>query len=271
MPRLDRPLLLLAIAGGLLFAPGCNRLTFVKPNLKKVKVEQVRRPVIARDTGATKARQSALSLVVKASGALQAGDVDAAEKHARDALRIDENSVDAHTVLAAIAERRGRTQEAGGWFKKAAELSGGRGQEVANYGAWLCANGRAAESLQYFDYAAASQSAQDKADALANAGACAASAGLDERADGYLRKALELDAESALALETLARVSLRRGRLMEARAFSERRLALQPINPGILRVAADVESGLGDARAAAEYRNRLQREFPSQQPQTSAR
>lgn len=270
MPRPERMIAIMVLACACLLGAGCSRLTFVKPNLKKVKVEQVRRPVVARDGAEVRQRQTAYAAIAKASAALQSGDLAGAEGHARSALKLDPTSVDAHTLLAALAERRGRSEEAGGWFKKAAELSAGRAEEVGNYGAWLCANGRMAESLQYFDYAARSESGDAQADTLANAGTCALRAGMQDRADGYLRKALQLDDGNRLALETLAHMALRRGQLLEARAFSERRLALPPISASILGIAAEAETRLGDARAASEYRARLQREFPTPSPRSPA-
>ncbi|WP_158601673.1 tetratricopeptide repeat protein [Solilutibacter pythonis] len=249
---------------GLLLATGCNRLTFIKPNLDKVKIEQVRQPVVARDSPVVKARMAAQQQVVQASGALQDGNPAEAERLVRAALKADPASVDAHTVMAALNERLGRSAEAGDWFKKAAEMSGGRSREVGNYAAWMCGSGRAGESLAVFDYAL--QGAQDessRAGILANAGACSVQAGMDERANGYLRQAIRLDPENALALEKLAGLAEKQGQWMEARAFTERRLALPAVDAQTLRAAVRIETRLGDARAAAQYQQRLQNEFPA--------
>lgn len=263
MPRLDRLLLAVAATVGLLAAAGCSRLTFIKPNLSKMEVEQVRQPVRARDSAAVKARMSAQELVSAASNAYQQGDLAGAEKNARAALKADPQSIDAHTLMGAVAERQGRTAEAGDWLKKAAQLSQGRPAEAANYGTWLCANGDALGSLQYFDYAAQGQAGDDRAASLANAGTCALSAGLEARAETYLQQAIQYDPESALALESMAGLALKRGRAMDARAYIERRLALPPVSASALATAAEVESRLGDQRAAAQYQQRLRSEFPS--------
>ncbi|SIR05413.1 tetratricopeptide repeat protein [Solilutibacter tolerans] len=263
MLRLDRLLLSVAIAGGLLFASGCSRLTFVKPDLSKMEVEQVRQPVRARDNAAVKARESAYQLVAAASTAYQQGDIVGAEKNARAALKADPKSIDAHTLMGVIAGQRRRTAESGDWLKKAAQLSQGRPAEASNYGTWLCANGDAAGSLQYFDYAAQNQAGEDRAASLANAGTCALGVGMEQRADTYLQQAIQYDPQSALALESLANLSLKRGRAMDARAYIERRLDLPPVSASALSTAADVESRLGDTRAAAMYQQRLRSEFPN--------
>lgn len=266
MPRLDRLIVALLVACGLLLATGCNRLTFIKPNLKKVKVEQVRRPVVAYDSPAVKARVSAQEQVNAAGAAFAQGDIATAEKHARAALKMDAQSIDARTLLGAIAQRNGRRAEAGEHFKQAALLSQGRPAEAANYGAWLCDAGQAAEGLKYFDYAAQSQSSEARAGTLANAGACATGAGLDARGETYLRDALSLDASNPQALESMAGLALRRGQGMDARAFIQRRLSIPPASASALSTAAQIETRLGDARAAQMYKQRLQNEFPPSNP-----
>lgn len=262
MPRLDHILAGSMLAGVLVLA-GCNRLTFIKPNMKKMEIEQVRRPVVARDSAQVKARQSAQQQIDAATAALSRGDLASAEKGARAALKADASSVDAHTLLGLIASSRGRTQDAGGWFKKAAELSRGRPAETSNYGAWLCQNGDPAQALHYFDYAAQAQDSAGQSSTLANAGTCAARAGLDARATSYLRQAIDLDPRNALALESLAGLLLKQGDAMDARTMIQRRLAIQPITAQSLSTASQIEARLGDNRAATLYRQRLQAEFPN--------
>ena len=261
MRRSDRIIACLAIAGGVLAASGCNRLTFIKPDMGKLEVEQVRQPVVARDSAEVRARMAAQQQVAQASAALQAGDLAGAASLAQAVLRADPASVDAHTLLGAIAQQQGRAEEAGGHFKKAAEMSGGRGVEIGNYAAWLCANGRIQDGLALFDHVIAASAAG--ADMLANAGACAVDAGQDERAHRQLRQALQLDPVNPLALEKLAMLSLRGGRPMDARAFIQRRLELPPVTAAVLRTAIQAENQLGDAASAARYRQRLSSEFPA--------
>lgn len=263
MLRLDRLLLAVMAVVGMLAATGCSRLTFVKPNLSKMEVEQVRQPVRARDSAAVKAQASARQLVSNASSALQQGDLASAEKSARAALKADPQSIDAHTLMGVIASQGGRTAESGDWLKKAAQLSQGRPAEAANYGTWLCENGDAMGSLQYFDYAAQQQAGVDRAASLANAGTCALGVGLEARADTYLQQALQYDPDSTLALESLASLSLKRGRAMDARAYIERRLSITPVSASALATAAEAESRLGDQDAAAMYQQRLRTEFPN--------
>ncbi|KAG1477484.1 hypothetical protein G6F54_014076 [Rhizopus delemar] len=78
---------------------------------------------------------------------MQVGNLDAAERKAREAQKLAPEAPDALVLLAGIDERRGRTPQAGESFRRAAELAPQRGDILNNYGAWLCQQGRPAESL----------------------------------------------------------------------------------------------------------------------------
>ena len=100
------------------------------------------------------------------------------------------------------------------------------------------------------------------ADALANAGACAEAGGRGDRAESYLRAALRLDPENSVALSAMAEYQYRSVRYLEARAFSQRRLAAAPPSADVLLLASQIEEKMGDMAAAERYRQRLGREFP---------
>src|SRR2546427_4617397 len=86
-------------------------------------------------------------LLTLAGRDIQGGNLDAAERKAREAQKLVPTTPDGLVLLAGIDERRGRSQQAGENFRKAAELAPQRGDVLNNYGAWLCQQGQAAESL----------------------------------------------------------------------------------------------------------------------------
>jgi len=245
-----------------LLATACSRLTFIRPDMGGGDYVRTAPTYEFRDDPATKQRTALRNHLVLGSDALQTGQVDEAEKEARAALKIDPGSADAYTLLAVIEGQRGNTSQAGGYYAKAAELAPQQGTALNNYGAWLCGNGRAAESLGWFDRALADAAYQQRASALANAGSCALTAGQTGRVDRDLREALSLDPGDATALGAMADYQYRGGHYMDARAFSERRLAAAPATPTVLRLASQIEDKLGDKAAAARYVQRLRMEFP---------
>lgn len=249
-----------------LVAGGCSRLAFIKTDPGRRGEERVSEPVVLRQTPASRQRTEARRQLSIAQTHLLKGELDAAETAARHTARLEPVSAAPHTLLAVIAERRGRQPDAGEHYQRAAELAPRDGGVANNYGAWLCANGRVAESLGWFERALADPAYRTPAVALGNSGACALRAGQVARADRELRAAIGLDPENAVALGALAQLQFQSGRYMEARAFSERRLAAAPADATALELASQIERKLGDSAAADRYVRRLREEFPGNVP-----
>lgn len=215
-----------------------------------------------RDNPAIRQRVGYQDQMTLAAEAYRGGQMAAAEKKARAALKIDGSRPDAYLLLATIAGQRGADSEAGSLYRKAAELIPANGDALNNYGAWLCSHGEAAQSLAWFDRALAAPRYTTPASSLANAGGCALDAGQPDRAARDLRRALELDPTNAYGLESMARSEYAQGRYFEARAFSQRRLAAAPATRSVLQLASQIEAQLGDTVASGRYLQRIRDEFP---------
>ncbi|MCF7220502.1 type IV pilus biogenesis/stability protein PilW [Lysobacter sp. TLK-CK17T] len=243
----------------MLLVGGCSRLSFVRPDLDSRDYRRVAPEYHVSDD--RRGRRSAALTVGDGQRALLAGDLDAAGDAARAALRQDDSSTTAHTLMAAVYERQGQPSRAGDHYRRAAELTP-RGAQLNNYGAWLCGQGRAAESLEWFDRALGDRGYTTPGFAIANAGACADKAGLDDKAQRYLEAALRLDPENPVALAAMAEREFRAGNALQARAFSQRRLDAAPADARALMLASQIERQLGDKEAADRYVQRLRAEFP---------
>ncbi|MFP7721575.1 type IV pilus biogenesis/stability protein PilW [Lysobacter sp. A3-1-A15] len=235
----------------------------MRPDTGRGDFERVAPDIHVRESAQRMAARDALPHVSNSRAALVKGDLVNAERLAREALKIDSRSEGAHTLLAVVYDRQGDASRAGDHYRKAAELAPTRGGTLNNYGTWLCANGREAESLPWFERAVKTPGYATRAGALANAGRCADRANLDKRADAYLRLAIRLDPADPVALSTLAERAYRRGDGMQARAFSERRLTAAPADAHSLLLASQIEEMLGDRAAAARYVQRMRAEFPN--------
>lgn len=238
----------------------CSRLTFVKTDASRRGFDRVAREVEVTDRSPRAG--VAFGQVQLARQHLQAGRLPEAEKLLRDALRSDARSADAHTVLALVLDRTGRARDAGSHYRRAVELAPARGEVLNNYGVWLCGQGQLDESLSWFERAAAAPGYPTLAMALANAGTCALRAGQSDRAERDLRRAVGIDPRNPVALGALAELAFQAGRMLEARAFIERRLAAAPADGASLLLASQIEQKLGDSDAARRYRERKQKEFP---------
>ena len=258
----ERALVVLAAAS---LAAGCSRLTVVKPDPGRGSYTQVAPDVDLRQDPHEARRLLARERVGAATQALRGGDLAQAAKLAQQALADDRSLADAHTVLAIVAERQGNPQSAGEHYAAAAKLAPTRGIALNNYGVWLCGAGRPAEALPLFERALADPAYPTPAGALANAGNCALRAGQPARAERDLRRALGLDPDEPTALAGMAKVEFQAGDYLQARAFSQRRLAAAAATPEVLQLASQIEQKLGDAAASARYVQRMRDEFPLSQ------
>jgi type IV pilus assembly protein PilF len=249
------PILIVALAGGC--ASMSRKFTFLRPDVTRKEFTRTAPEYSVKQDGRRSGTLAARERIALAEQSLNAGRLDDAQREATAALKLDPKSADAHTLLAVVAAQRGQSAQAGGHYTKAVELAPGRGSVLNNYGVWLCANGRTAEALAWFDRALADPTYGTPIATRANAGACAVDAGQAVRAERDLRLVLAEDPDNAIALAAMARNEFRAGRYFEARAFSQRRLAAAPATPEILRLASQIEQKLGDNRAAERYMQEL--------------
>lgn len=215
----------------------------------------------------TDAQEAAALQVKLGQGYLTEGQLETARDKLRRALELDPNSADAHTLMAVLHERINRPQLAESFYRRAAELKPEDGSTNNNVGAFLCGTGRFDEAEPYFQRALQDPFYRTPALAYTNAGVCAAKAGRHEKAETYFRQSIELEPGNAVALFELARIHLQKGDFLRARAFLQRYEAhAGQVDPEALDLGARIEDRAGDAPAAAEYRRRLQSEFPQYAP-----
>lgn len=238
----------------------CNSLPRFKPDPSRGDFRQTSRDVSVSEPVGRGAHPTALVLL--AQQRLQTGQIKDAEQLARKAVKAQPTSAQAHTVLGLVLDRKGEAASAGESYRRAAQLAPAHGEMLNNYGVWLCDRGRAAESLAWFDRAAAAPGYATPSAAKGNAGICALAAGQGMRAERDLRAAIVDDPANPLALGALARLAFEAGRLMEARAFSERRLAAAPPTDDALLLASQIEQKLGDTDAARRYVQKMRRSSP---------
>jgi type IV pilus assembly protein PilF len=251
------------LIGACVALAGCSRLTFVKPSVQRGDYDRVAPEYKVKEDPREADRMRALQQAMVAEAALRDGRTAEATQAAEAALALDPESSEAHTLLALLAERAGHAAEAGDHYARAVALAPRRGATLNNYAAWLCRSGREADSLPVFQQALADPGYATPGAALANSGVCALRAGQPVVAERDLRRALEYDPANAEALAGMAELSYEGGDYMQARAFSERRLAAATATPQVLQLASQIEQKLGDSAAAARYVRRIRTEFPN--------
>jgi len=235
-----------------------ERLSIIKPTAERGEYTQVAPTYDVSDKGRTGTPMAAGEQLASANELFRGGKFAQAEQLAQRALKSNPKLGDAHVLLAMVASARGDAASTDRHYQQALAIAPGNGVYANNYGAWLCANGRAAESLGWFDLALADPAYPTRAAAFANAGSCAHGAGQLARAEANWRQAIALDPVNVPALAGMADMQFRNGRYLDARAFAERWLSAAPVDISGLRLAAQIEQKLGDNVAAQRYRSRLQ-------------
>ena len=244
-----------------LLAGACSkleRLSLVKPTAERGDYTQVAPTYDVSDKGRTNSAMAAGEQLASANELFRGGKLAQAEQQARRALKSNPRLGDAHLLLAMVANARGDDAATGRHYEQAVAIAPANGRYANNYGAGLCGNGRAVESLPWFDRALADPAYPTRAAAFANAGSCSRDAGQAARAEANWRQALALEPANVPALSGMAEQQFRSGRFMDARAFAERWLSVAPGDANGLRLALQIEQKLGDNASAQRYLSRLQ-------------
>lgn len=198
-------------------------------------------------------------------GYMRQGDLRAAKVKLQRAIEDDPDLVMAHTVLGLVYERLGDPEAAEKYYRQAVALAPEDPDALNSLAVYLCLNADSSvEALKLFDRALAvplSQTFSNKAMLNTNAGTCAKRTDL-ARAENYLRAALAIDPSYSEALLQLADVSYQRTNYLQSRAFLQRYMVHEDASPAVLWLGMQVETAMGNVRAAEEFGARLQNDFP---------
>lgn len=207
-------------------------------------------------------QEAAVANLNLGAGYVQQGRADLALEPLARALELDPRLADAHSTIAIAYDQLGRADQAEPHYRRATTLDPGNGAAANSYAVFLCQRqNRWRDAESYFRRAAENPRYQTPAVALANAGLCARDAGDNDTAERYFRAALERDPAFPAALSSMIDLSYRDANYLQARAFLQRYLDVQPPSAALLRLCFDIERHLvnlaGAERCAAQLRERF--------------
>lgn len=194
-----------------------------------------------------------------ASDYLRRGDLDKAKRYFNKALNYDAKRVDALWGLAVVSKRAGHTSRAKANYKKAI-AAGDRPALVNSYAAFLCENGDVAQAIKLFKQVAGDDSFAHPGVPLANAGVCLMQDDQPERAETFFEKALAKNKNQPLAAIYMARLALRRGNNVRAKAYIKRTKQNGRFSQAQKKLAARIELAAGNREGALKYIDRYNRE-----------
>ena len=194
-------------------------------------------------------------------GYLRQGDFEQAITKLRKSIDEDPNNPTAHRALGLAYEEMDDKKGAEEEYRTAVRLGSDDADALNQLASFLCANGDKQEALQLYDRAIEVPLYPNKAMLYANAGTCAKESDLD-LAENYLRNALAIQSDYAVALLQMAEVAYRKENYLQAQAFLERYAGASSYTPASLWLTYRVEIAMKDPASARNTAARLVREFP---------
>ncbi len=209
--------------------------------------------------------QLAIQYIQLGVGYMQKGNYELALVRLKRAIEVDPKSAQAHNVLGLLYENLGENEKAEQHFAQAVRLDPDLSSARNNFGGFLCRLGRTDEAEAQFQAALQNPVYARPEIAYTNAGLCMQQAGQLERAERYLRDALQKDPRIPPALLQMSQISFQTGRYLPARAYLQRYQEVGPATAESLWLGYRIENLLGDQTEASTYAMRLQEDFPDSQ------
>lgn len=208
-------------------------------------------------------REAAEANVNLGAGYLRQGRIDLAIERLERAIELEPRLADAHSTIAIAYDQARRPGDAERHYQRATQLEPDNAPAANSYAVFLCRQGRWRDAEPYFVRAAGNPRYPTPAAALTNAGVCARGAGDLDKAEQYFRSALERTPNFPDALSSMLELAYQRGNYLQARAFLQRYLAVQPATAPVLLMCVRIERQLEDAAAEQRCARRLREEFPN--------
>lgn len=211
-----------------------------------------------RDTAAEAARINARLGIEY----MKQGQVAIAREKIDKALQQNPRDPGVQMSAGLLYEQLREPKEAERHYRQALKLEPDNPEAQNALGAFLCRNGQAKQGEEVFLEAARNPLYRTPEVAYTNAGVCARRNGRLDKSEEYLRLAVSQRSQYSEALLQMSGVSFERGNFLQSRAFLQRYLGMAPASAEVLLLGYQVEKALGDAAAADDFAGRLRRDFP---------
>ena len=190
------------------------------------------------------------------------GNFSVAKDRLERAIEQDPRNADAHMALALTFVQLGNNRLATESFDTATSIAPNSINVRNAYAVYLCQQNLYDDARIQFDRAIDIRENDNSYIMMTNAGICVAKKPDLALAEKYFREALAERPNYGEALIQLAALKHRTDENLGARAFIQRYFATSPPSSGVLYLAVQIETQLGDDRLATDYTNQLLRDFP---------
>ncbi len=195
-------------------------------------------------------------------GYLREGKLELAWTRLQSALDADPEYSTAHNAMALVQEGLKDPEKAEEHYLRAVSLNPADSAAQNNYGRFLCGQKRFEEGERRFLQAAKNPLYAQPEIAYANAGLCMKQAGKLDKAERYLRSALEINPRIPPALIAMSEISFIHERYLPARGYLQRYLDVSKHTARTLWLGVQIERQLGDKNTASSYAMMLKSNYP---------
>lgn len=193
---------------------------------------------------------------------LEIGNLAIALEEAGIAQRSDPTYVPAYNVAGLVYMQLRDDRLAEQNFRQALSINSRDSDTLNNYGTFLCDRKRENEGIKLFLLAVTDPLYRSPDRSYLNAGVCAKRKKDFNEAEGYLRRAVQLQPQNFQALYQLAEIAYTRNNFGEARAYLQRLLPVLRTSPEALWLLLRTERKGGDPAAVDSLAHQLRANFP---------
>ena len=251
---MNRPLLSLLLAVALACA-GCASKSPAPPHSPPPDTSPIR-------TQEATPQQRAAIRTELAAGYYERGQMDVALEELGAAKSLDPSYPKLYNIYGLVYAMLGDRAKAEESFRQAIALAPDDSDIRENWGAYLCATGRAREAMPEFEQVLRDPLYKSPEIALINAGKCSIALGQTKNADEFFRRALTASPGNATAAYNLALLAYRESRVGEARAWMRPVMQQAAPPPEALFLGMCIERKQGDREAERSYESQLRNRWP---------
>ena len=196
---------------------------------------------------------------------MRQGNYEKALERLERARQMDPNYQNTYNMLGMLYQQLGEKDAAERSFKKALSLNENDPYTLNNYGQYLCSQQKHAQAEALFQRAAANHLYETPEIAYYNAGSCTLKSGNNTAAEGYFRRALEVNPQMPEALLKMAELTFDNKNFLSARGYLQRYVGVAKHSAKTLWLGIQIERELGDANTVSSYAVLLRNTFPDSQ------
>jgi type IV pilus assembly protein PilF len=178
------------------------------------------------------------------------------------ATKLDPKNANAFSMLALTYVELDNERLAAESFERAVQIAPNNFNVRNAYAIFLCGQNDFDEAQKQFDHAIDVRENDNAEIMMSNAGVCMSKRPDYVLAEQYFRDALTTRPTYGEALIQLAALKHNIDDDLTARAFMQRYLSVNEASAAVLYLGVQIETSLGDNRAATDYSNQILRDFP---------